>query len=69
MDHPARYALVEVENVHDEGLIFEPIHRVLFGVRQNWKTALENCISARRCVCTRRQYRGNDRGGEPPVRA
>ncbi len=31
-DHPARYALVEVENVHDEGIVFEPIHRVLFGV-------------------------------------
>lgn len=29
---PARYALVEIENVHDEGIVFEPIHRVLFGV-------------------------------------
>jgi hypothetical protein len=32
-NHPARYALVEVENVHDHGLDFEPIHRVLFGLR------------------------------------
>lgn len=31
-DHPARFALVEVENVHDDGIIFEPIHRVLFGI-------------------------------------
>ena len=30
--HPARWALVEVENVHDAGIVFEPIHRVLFGV-------------------------------------
>ncbi len=30
--HPARYALVEVENVHDEGIEFEPIHRVVFGL-------------------------------------
>lgn len=30
-DHPARYALVEVENVHDRGIEFEPIHRVVFG--------------------------------------
>lgn len=30
--HPARYALVEVVNVHDSGLVFEPIHRVLFNV-------------------------------------
>lgn len=35
MDHPARYALVEVENIHDEGLEFEPIHRVLFGLKTN----------------------------------
>ena len=30
--HPARYALVEVENVHDAGIVFEPIHRVVFGL-------------------------------------
>jgi len=35
MDHPARYALVEIENVHDDGLHFEPIHRVLFGVTRD----------------------------------
>lgn len=32
MDHPARYALVELVNVHDPGLEFEAIHRVLFNV-------------------------------------
>ena len=31
-DHPARYALVELENIHDEGILFEPIHRVLFNL-------------------------------------
>lgn len=31
-DHPARYALVEVVNIHDESLIIEPIHRVMFHV-------------------------------------
>jgi Protein of unknown function (DUF1015) len=41
-DHPARYALVEVENVHDEGLHFEPIHRVLFGVKQDLIGALKD---------------------------
>ena len=30
---PARYALVEVVNNHDDALQFEPIHRVLFGVK------------------------------------
>lgn len=29
---PARFALVELVNVHDEGLAFESIHRVLFTV-------------------------------------
>ena len=28
--HPARYALVELENIHDEAQVFEPIHRVVF---------------------------------------
>ncbi|WP_246540709.1 DUF1015 domain-containing protein [sulfur-oxidizing endosymbiont of Gigantopelta aegis] len=32
MDNPARYALVELVNIHDEGLQFEPIHRVIFNV-------------------------------------
>lgn len=30
MDHPARYALVELVNLHDPGLEFEAIHRVMF---------------------------------------
>ena len=29
--HPARFALVELNNVYDEGITFEPIHRVVFG--------------------------------------
>lgn len=31
-DHPARFVLVEVVNIHDESLIIEPIHRLLFNV-------------------------------------
>jgi len=31
-NHPARFCLVEIENIHDEALEFEPIHRVVFGV-------------------------------------
>ena len=41
MNHPARYALVEIENIHDPGLVFEPIHRVLFGVRDSVIPAME----------------------------
>lgn len=35
MNHPSRYALVEIENVHDEGLEFAPIHRIVFGLKQD----------------------------------
>ena len=35
MEHPARYALVEIENVHDQALEFEPIHRVIFGLKND----------------------------------
>ena len=31
-NHPARYALVEVENIHDEAQVFEPIHRIIMGL-------------------------------------
>ena len=30
--HPARYALAEIVNIHDDALKFEPIYRVMFGV-------------------------------------
>lgn len=36
-NHPARFALIELENVHDDGIIFEPIHRVLFNVGKPMK--------------------------------
>lgn len=29
--HPARFAMVELENIHDDALSFKPIHRVVFG--------------------------------------
>ena len=32
LNHPARYALVEIVNVHSEALEFKPIHRVVFGI-------------------------------------
>lgn len=40
-NHPARFALCEVENIHDDALNFEPIHRILMNVNgaelmQDW---------------------------------
>ncbi|MCI8415550.1 MAG: DUF1015 domain-containing protein [Ruminiclostridium sp.] len=43
-DHPARYALVELVNLHDESLEFEAIHRVLFDVEP--KALLEALLAA-----------------------
>ena len=34
-NHPARFAMVEVENIHDRALQFEPIHRIVRGVDPN----------------------------------
>jgi hypothetical protein len=46
-DHPARYALVEVENIHDPALHFAPIHRVLFGVTGDFDAALRDAFGGR----------------------
>lgn len=39
-NHPARYALVELVNLHDASLRFEAIHRVLFHCPQDFGEAL-----------------------------
>jgi len=47
MEHPARYALVELENIYDEGIDFEPIHRILFGTDlQEMEQLLQKELSA-----------------------
>jgi hypothetical protein len=51
MDHPSRYALVEVENIHDPGLHFAPIHRLLTGVRADLHAALA-AEFGRRLTCS-----------------
>ncbi len=45
--HPARFALVELENIHDDALVFEPIHRVVAGydgddLLDDWETYAQN---------------------------
>jgi hypothetical protein len=46
MDHPSRYALVEIENVHDDGLAFAPIHRVVFGLKQDLFKAMRDSFQS-----------------------
>ena len=47
MDHPSRFALVEVENIHDPALEFSPIHRLLFGVSADIRQALAEEFGSR----------------------
>ena len=46
-NHPARYALVELENIHDEAQVFEPIHRVIVNTDpEKLLSALESSVCA-----------------------
>jgi len=47
MNHPSRYALVEVENIHDAALDFAPIHRLLLGVSSDIREALAETFGSR----------------------
>lgn len=40
-NHPARYAMVELENLHDPAQEFEPIHRIVLGLKSPLRGAFE----------------------------
>ena len=44
VNHPARFALVEANNLYDEGIIFEPIHRVMFNVDDKFEKELRERV-------------------------
>ena len=44
-NYPGRYALVEALNIYDEGLIFEPIHRVVFNVQNDFIEGLQKVLN------------------------
>lgn len=48
-NHPARFCLVEIENIHDDVLEFEPIHRIVFDV-ENKDEFLKNIMKELECV-------------------
>lgn len=59
--HPARFALVELENIHDEAQVFEPIHRVLV------KTDPDQLLKDLESVCAEggfpvKWYKGKESG-------
>jgi len=47
--HPARWALVEVENLYDPGISFEPIHRLVFGIRPQELLEALSALTKLRC--------------------
>lgn len=54
MTNPARYALVELVNIHDDGLQFEAIHRVAFNIDpaqllQDMQAFFKNKCTVTRC--------------------
>ena len=69
MDHPARYALVEIENIHDAGLAFEPIHRVVFDVTGDFRAALRDVLPRPLPPRAVRQRADHDRPGGQRDRA
>lgn len=52
MSSKLRWALVEIVNLHDASLVFEPIHRVLFEVKRDLGAALAEAFPGR-CAITK----------------
>lgn len=56
--HPARYCLVEIENIHDPAIQFEPIHRAVFGTdADTLLDAMDQFFSAQGAVLHRNSTR------------
>jgi Protein of unknown function (DUF1015). len=59
--HPSRYALVELINIHDSGLIFEPIHRVVFGAGIELVSKyMEGFCKENKCIGTVKYLKAED---------
>ena len=43
-NHSARYAMVELVNIYDEGIYFEPIHRVIYGAKGDFLIRLKQIV-------------------------
>ena len=43
-NHPARRMLAEIVNLHSDAIVFQPIHRVLFGIKEDIVEAFERWL-------------------------
>ncbi len=50
-NHPARFALVEANNIYDDGIIFEPIHRIMFNAGEEFVDGLLDVCDGSSEVC------------------
>ncbi len=50
LEHPARFALCEIENLHDSGISFEPIHRFVFGVGEDFISHMNDSLNGESSV-------------------
>lgn len=57
LTHPARFGLVELVNIHDEAITFEPIHRVIFGTDTDEIIDGAGEFWSRRCGAPGREHR------------
>lgn len=60
--YPARFALCEVENLHDDGIVFEPIHRFMFGVGEDFVRYMQTNLSGEK------EVKAFDKNGEYVLR-
>ena len=60
--HPARFALVELENIHDEAQQFAPIHRVIAKTNPSELLAYLAKTCTGTAVCSIPWYSGNEQG-------
>ena len=65
--HPARYALVEALNIYDEGLIFEPIHRVIFNAGEEFLPGLRKALNGEYVSCSYSKEKGKEKLMMPKV--
>ena len=63
-NHPARYALVEANNIYDEGINFEPIHRILFSCGEDFIKDLSNACHGDSDLC----YVYSEKDGKKPLK-
>lgn len=50
LTHPARYCLVEINNIYDDNLKFEPINRVVFNVGEDFVEKMKDSLSGSESV-------------------